>query len=97
MCQACVEGVSTRRVDLVKSMGIVGHSNSDGEFSRLAAEVDTRIRRVQSSPERREEKRGTINTAVKLRHLNLNVDPVPLFMDRRVTKKVYERGRWLCA
>ncbi len=54
MCQACVEGISTRRVDLVKSMGIVGHSNSDGEFSRLAAEVDTRIRQVQSSPERRE-------------------------------------------
>jgi putative transposase len=40
ICQADVEGISTRRVDdLVKAMGIEGMSKS--EVSRLAAELDT--------------------------------------------------------
>ena len=42
ICQAYVEGVSTRRVDdLVKAMGIEGISKS--EVSRLAAELDQRV------------------------------------------------------
>ncbi|MGH9123588.1 MAG: transposase [Acidimicrobiales bacterium] len=42
MCQAYVEGVSTRRVEnLVKAMGIDGISRS--EVSRLAAEFDATV------------------------------------------------------
>ena len=42
ICQAYIEGVSTRRVDdLVKAMGIEGISKS--EVSRLAAELDERV------------------------------------------------------
>lgn len=42
VCQAYVEGVSTRRVDdLVKAMGIEGISRS--EVSRMAAELDTKV------------------------------------------------------
>ena len=42
ICQAYVEGVSTRRVDdLVKAMGIEGMSRS--EVSRLAAELDAKV------------------------------------------------------
>ena len=42
ICQAYVEGVSTRRVDdLVKAMGIDGISSS--EVSRMAAELDAKV------------------------------------------------------
>jgi transposase-like protein len=41
VCQAYVEGVSTRRVDdLVKAMGIDGISKS--EVSRMAAELEAK-------------------------------------------------------
>jgi putative transposase len=56
ICQAYVEGVSTRRVDdLVKAMGIEGISRS--EVSRMAAELDTTVgefrdRRLESGPYR---------------------------------------------
>ena len=49
ICQAYVEGVSTRRVDdLVKAMGIEGISKS--EVSRLAAELDERVAEFRSRP-----------------------------------------------
>lgn len=49
VCQAYVEGVSTRRVDdLVKAMGIDGISNS--EVSRMAAEFDTVVREFKERP-----------------------------------------------
>ena len=48
ICQAYVDGVSTRRVDdLVKAMGIEGMSKS--EVSRLAKELDARGGRVQGT------------------------------------------------
>ena len=51
VCQAYVEGVSTRRVDdLVKAMGIDGISKS--EVSRMAAELDAKGHRVQRAPAR---------------------------------------------
>jgi putative transposase len=49
ICQAYVEGVSTRRVDdLVKAMGIDGISRS--EVSRLAAELDTKVKDFRERP-----------------------------------------------
>lgn len=49
VCQAYVEGVSTRRVDdLVKAMGIEGISKS--EVSRLAAELDERVAEFRDRP-----------------------------------------------
>jgi transposase-like protein len=49
ICQAYVEGVSTRRVDdLVKAMGIEGISKS--EVSRLAAELDERVAEFRARP-----------------------------------------------
>ncbi|MDA8288293.1 MAG: IS256 family transposase, partial [Actinomycetota bacterium] len=49
ICQAYVEGVSTRRVDdLVKAMGIEGISKS--EVSRLAAELDERVAEFRGRP-----------------------------------------------
>ena len=49
ICQAYVEGVSTRRVDdLVKAMGIEGISRS--EVSRLAAELDARVAEFRERP-----------------------------------------------
>ena len=49
ICQAYVEGVSTRRVDdLVKAMGIEGISKS--EVSRLAAELDQRVAEFKNRP-----------------------------------------------
>ena len=49
VCQAYVEGVSTRRVDdLVKAMGIEGISKS--EVSRLAAELDERVAEFRNRP-----------------------------------------------
>jgi putative transposase len=49
VCQAYVEGVSTRRVDdLVKAMGIDGISKS--EVSRMAAELDTVVREFKERP-----------------------------------------------
>jgi len=51
ICQAYVEGVSTRRVDdLVKAMGIEGISKS--EVSRLAAELDQRVAEFRTRPSR---------------------------------------------
>ena len=56
ICQAYVEGVSTRRVDdLVKAMGIEGISKS--EVSRIASELDTKVaefkeRRLDGGPYR---------------------------------------------
>jgi len=49
VCQAYVEGVSTRRVDdLVKALGIEGISKS--EVSRLAAELDTVVAEFKERP-----------------------------------------------
>jgi putative transposase len=49
VCQAYVEGVSTRRVDdLVKAMGIEGISRS--EVSRMAAELDARVAEFRDRP-----------------------------------------------
>ena len=49
ICQAYVEGVSTRRVDdLVKAMGIEGMSKS--EVSRLATELDTVVTQFKERP-----------------------------------------------
>ena len=49
VCQAYVEGVSTRRVDdLVKAMGIDGISKS--EVSRMAAELDTVVAEFKDRP-----------------------------------------------
>ena len=49
ICQAYVEGVSTRRVDdLVKAMGIEGMSKS--EVSRLAAELDQKVTEFKERP-----------------------------------------------
>jgi putative transposase len=49
VCQAYVEGVSTRRVDdLVKAMGIEGISKS--EVSRIAAELDTKVTEFKERP-----------------------------------------------
>jgi putative transposase len=49
VCQAYVEGVSTRRVDdLVKAMGIEGISRS--EVSRLAAELDAKVNDFRLRP-----------------------------------------------
>ena len=49
ICQAYVEGVSTRRVDdLVKAMGIEGISKS--EVSRLAAELDKVVTEFKERP-----------------------------------------------
>src|SRR5487761_660947 len=49
ICQAYVEGVSTRRVDdLVKAMGIEGMSKS--EVSRLAKELDTVVTQFKERP-----------------------------------------------
>jgi len=49
ICQAYVEGVSTRRVDdLVKAMGIEGMSKS--EVSRLAGELDTVVTQFKERP-----------------------------------------------
>jgi transposase-like protein len=49
VCQAYVEGVSTRRVDdLVKAMGIEGISRS--EVSRLAGELDARVGEFRDRP-----------------------------------------------
>ena len=49
ICQAYVEGVSTRRVDdLVKAMGIEGMSES--EVSRLATELDTVVTQFKERP-----------------------------------------------
>jgi putative transposase len=49
ICQAYVEGVSTRRVDdLVKAMGIEGISRS--EVSRLAAELDSTVAEFRDRP-----------------------------------------------
>jgi putative transposase len=49
VCQAYVEGVSTRRVDdLVKAMGIEGLSRS--EVSRMAAELDDLVEQFRSRP-----------------------------------------------
>jgi transposase-like protein len=49
ICQAYVEGVSTRRVDdLVKAMGIEGMSKS--EVSRLASELDTVVAEFRDRP-----------------------------------------------
>jgi transposase-like protein len=49
ICQAYVEGVSTRRVDdLVQAMGIDGISKS--EVSRLAGELDAKVREFRDRP-----------------------------------------------
>ena len=49
VCQAYVEGVSTRRVDdLVKAMGIEGISKS--EVSRMAAELDSKVTEFKERP-----------------------------------------------
>ena len=49
ICQAYVEGVSTRRVDdLVKAMGIEGMSRS--EVSRLAGELDALVAESRERP-----------------------------------------------
>jgi putative transposase len=49
ICQAYVEGVSTRRVDdLVKAMGIEGMSRS--EVSRLAGELDAKVNDFRLRP-----------------------------------------------
>lgn len=49
VCQAYVEGVSTRRVDdLVKAMGIEGISRS--EVSRMAAELDAKVTEFRTRP-----------------------------------------------
>jgi len=49
VCQAYVEGVSTRRVDdLVKAMGIEGISKS--EVSRIAAELDQKVAEFRDRP-----------------------------------------------
>ena len=49
VCQAYVEGVSTRRVDdLVKAMGIEGISRS--EVSRMAAELDATVAAFRDRP-----------------------------------------------
>ena len=49
VCQAYVEGVSTRRVDdLVKAMGIEGISKS--EVSRMAAELDPKVAEFRERP-----------------------------------------------
>ena len=49
VCQAYVEGVSTRRVDdLVKAMGIEGISKS--EVSRMAAELDQKVAEFRDRP-----------------------------------------------
>jgi putative transposase len=49
VCQAYVEGVSTRRVDdLVKAMGIEGISRS--EVSRMAAELDSKVAEFRDRP-----------------------------------------------
>lgn len=49
VCQAYVEGVSTRRVDdLVKAMGIEGMSRS--EVSRLAGELDATVGQFRDRP-----------------------------------------------
>jgi transposase-like protein len=49
VCQAYVEGVSTRRVDdLVKAMGIEGISRS--EVSRMAAELDVKVTEFRTRP-----------------------------------------------
>ncbi len=49
VCQAYVEGVSTRRVDdLVKAMGIEGISKS--EVSRMAAELDVKVAEFRNRP-----------------------------------------------
>jgi putative transposase len=49
VCQAYVEGVSTRRVDdLVKAMGIEGISRS--EVSRMAAELDRTVAEFRDRP-----------------------------------------------
>ena len=49
VCQAYVEGVSTRRVDdLVKAMGIEGMSRS--EVSRMAAELDAKVAEFRDRP-----------------------------------------------
>ncbi len=49
ICQAYVEGVSTRRVDdLVKAMGIEGISKS--EVSRIAAELDAKVAELRERP-----------------------------------------------
>jgi len=49
VCQAYVEGVSTRRVDdLVKAMGIEGISKS--EVSRMAAELDQKVAEFRQRP-----------------------------------------------
>ena len=49
ICQAYVEGVSTRRVDdLVKAMGIEGISKS--EVSRIATELDAKVAEFRERP-----------------------------------------------
>ena len=49
ICQAYVEGVSTRRLDdLVKAMGIEGISSS--QVSRMAAELDTKVAEFRHRP-----------------------------------------------
>ena len=49
VCQAYVEGVSTRRVDdLVKAMGIDGISKS--QVSRMAAELDAKVAEFRDRP-----------------------------------------------
>jgi len=49
VCQAYVEGVSTRRVDdLVKAMGIEGISKS--EVSRMAQELDQKVAEFKDRP-----------------------------------------------
>ena len=49
VCQAYVEGVSTRRVDdLVKAMGIEGISKS--EVSRMAQELDAKVAEFKERP-----------------------------------------------
>jgi transposase-like protein len=49
VCQAYVEGVSTRRVDdLVRAMGIDGISKS--EVSRMAAELDAKVAEFRDRP-----------------------------------------------
>ncbi len=49
VCQAYVEGVSTRRVDdLFKAMGIEGISNS--EVSRMAQELDAKVAEFKERP-----------------------------------------------
>jgi transposase-like protein len=49
ICQAYVEGVSTRRLDdLVRAMGIEGISSS--QVSRMAAELDTKVAEFRNRP-----------------------------------------------